>query len=590
MKKDNKKAYKGLYDKIKFTIIFRLLAFPTIILAYVLINFRYINHYKFFVYFLIAFIIFLSITYSLALLYFKKKENLSYLIYLGFIQLFIDFILISVVVLFNGGLDGKFIFLYYLLVLISGFIFLRKGVMIFGVASAVAIGISADMQYYFNIGRHAYFLSSPDKLLFLTSLNILGVLIFSWLLYHFSGELDILSGRIVERDEFIRKSQNFNRELFNSFSQGIIVLGECGKIIFMNKAAIQMLEPDSENRAFRDKAGILYNFNMKITDIFENFPLGATHEMHKNRTTTETKNDRGENALKRFELKYKDMILGFSETKLENKEYKTGKFIFLFRDITYIKQLEMESKINEGLATAGKLAGWLAHEIRNPLAALNTSAYVLNTENISFGGSDYKKLTGIIKIEAQRLDNLVNDFLGFVKVKSKNVSGSANFENFNLFLLAEDLIRGFMDSIANCCSEKAEIKIHNSINKKINVFSEKSRVRHVLLNVMQNAVQSTKKTILAGKKEFRTGIIRLGSKVVEKTGNKRYVSISVSDNGEGMDDFTLKNAFKPLFTTKKDGFGLGLSLVYSITESLNGEIEAISRVNRGTLIRISIPC
>ncbi|HEC25151.1 MAG TPA: hypothetical protein ENI54_03990, partial [bacterium] len=111
MKKDNKKAYKGLYDKIKFTIIFRLLAFPTIILAYVLINFRYINHYKFFVYFLIAFIIFLSITYSLALLYFKKKENLSYLIYLGFIQLFIDFILISVVVLFNVGLDGKFIFL-----------------------------------------------------------------------------------------------------------------------------------------------------------------------------------------------------------------------------------------------------------------------------------------------------------------------------------------------------------------------------------------------------------------------------------------------------------------------------------------------
>jgi Signal transduction histidine kinase len=56
-----------------------------------------------------------------------------------------------------------------------------------------------------------------------------------------------------------------------------------------------------------------------------------------------------------------------------------------------------------------------------------------------------------------------------------------------------------------------------------------------------------------------------------------------------MDDFTRKNAFKPLFTTKENGFGLGLSIVHSITESLGGEASIISRAGRGTLIRINIP-
>jgi His Kinase A (phosphoacceptor) domain. len=84
----------------------------------------------------------------------------------------------------------------------------------------------------------------------------------------------------------------------------------------------------------------------------------------------------------------------------------------LFRDITYIKQLELESKINEGLATAGKLAGWLAHEIRNPLSAINTSIYVLSSENMDCKEGDYARLIGIIATEVRKLDNLVSDFLG----------------------------------------------------------------------------------------------------------------------------------------------------------------------------------
>ncbi|MHB1660906.1 MAG: two-component system sensor histidine kinase NtrB [bacterium] len=586
MKEYSKSGYKDLYSKIKFIIIFRILAFSIIILAYILINFKNIAPNNFFVYSCIALAIFLTLIYSAILFYLKKKESPKFLIYFGFVQLFADFIFISAIVLLDNSLNDKFIFLYYLLIPISGFIFLRTGIMIFGIASAIAIGLSADLQYYFDIGHHAYFFNNPDKLLFLTSSNILGVLIFSWLLYHFSGELSALSNKIIEREEFIIKSQNFNRELFNSFSQGIIVLDEYDAVIFLNNAAVQMLNLNSQGREFKSKSGVLHNFHVKITDIFENFPLDAL--TYSNEPDGSAKGNNTEDNLKRFELRHKNKILGFGLTKLENSGYKIGQYILLFRDITYIKQLELESKINEGLSTAGKLAGWLAHEIRNPLSAINTSIYILSSENMDYKESDYQKLIGIIMSEVQRLDNLVNDFLGFVKVKSKNISGNSNFENFNLFLFVQELISRYNDTAKNYRNGEIDIKIHNSINKNIEVFSEKNRVGQMLANILQNAIQSIQKNTPAGKSKI-TGIIRFGSKTAEKNGGKKYISIGISDNGEGMDDFTLKNAFKPLFTTKDGGFGLGLSIVHSIAESLGGEIETISRVNKGTLMKINLP-
>ena len=161
------------------------------------------------------------------------------------------------------------------------------------------------------------------------------------------------------------------------------------------------------------------------------------------------------------------------------------------------------------------------------------------------------------------------------------MDGNGKFEKFNLFLFLEELaLRYSLNAI----------KIHNSVGKDEEIFSEKNRIGQVLANIIQNAVQSIERKPVGVKNGTpETGIIRVGSKKIKKGADKNYISISVSDNGEGMDDFTLKNAFKPLFTTKENGFGLGLSIVYSITESLGGEASIISRAGRGTLIKINIP-
>ncbi len=566
MKKINEGDFKNLYNKLKFAITFRVLAFSLIVLSYVLLNYKDIIRYSVFIYFFTAFVISITIIYYVILFFFRKKDNYKFLVFFGFFQLSLDFIVISLIIILSSGLNDKFIFLYYLLILIAGFIFLKSGVLIYGIASSLAIGVSADLHYYFDIGSHYYFLYNPDKLLFVTSTNILGVLIFTWVFYRFSGELGNLSNKIIEKDEFIKKSQNFNRELFNSFSQGIIVVDENFNIVFINEAAVKIVNLDSE-RNFKNKTGILFDFDLKITDIFENFPVNAFLKKEK-------KNGN------RFEINHKNTVLGFAVTEHSVNESRVGNYILLFKDITYIKELEMESRINESLKTAGKFAGWLAHEIRNPLSAINTSAYVLDSGYSSIKESDHKRLINIIKTESDRLNNLVTDFLGLIKTKS--TAANRNSENFNLYQLINEIILKYTGG--------TEVKIHNSVGKEERIYLDKNRIIQIFSNLIQNAVQSVEmSTSYLIKENKKKGIVRIGAKKEKKTEEKNIISITVADNGEGMDDFTLRNAFKPLFSTKENGFGLGLSIVYSVTESLGGNVNIVSRKSVGTLIKIDIP-
>ena len=566
MKKINEGDFKNLYNKLKFAITFRVLAFSLIVLSYVLLNYKDIIRYSVFIYFFTAFVISITIIYYVILFFFRKKDNYKFLVFFGFFQLSLDFIVISLIIILSSGLNDKFIFLYYLLILIAGFIFLKSGVLIYGIASSLAIGVSADLHYYFDIGSHYYFLYNPDKLLFVTSTNILGVLIFTWVFYRFSGELGNLSNKIIEKDEFIKKSQNFNRELFNSFSQGIIVVDENFNIVFINEAAVKIVNLDSE-RNFKNKTGILFDFDLKITDIFENFPVNAFLKKEK-------KNGN------RFEINHKNTVLGFAVTEHSVNESRVGNYILLFKDITYIKELEMESRINESLKTAGKFAGWLAHEIRNPLSAINTSAYVLDSGYSSIKESDHKRLINIIKTESERLNSLVTDFLGLIKTKS--TAANRNSENFNLYQLINEIILKYTGG--------TEVKIHNSVGKEERIYLDKNRIIQIFSNLIQNAVQSVEmSTSYLIKENKKKGIVRIGAKKEKKTEEKNIISITVADNGEGMDDFTLRNAFKPLFSTKENGFGLGLSIVYSVTESLGGNVNIVSRKSVGTLIKIDIP-
>lgn len=619
-------SFKNILEKLVFIVIFRPFASSIIILAFVISGI--INPSLHFpgnlIYIFLAFILFLTVLYTLILKYLSKKGKPYQLSYFGFIQLFLDLIFIFAIVLLTGGLNSKLIFLFYLLILMGGFLFLNLGALIFSVVSAMSIGAIANLQYYFNFKGHQFFISNPDSLLLLTSLNILGVLIFGSFLYHYSNGVKLLTEKIIEKDDFIRNSQNFTRELVDSFSQGTIVLDKNFAIIFINRAAIAIFDIENTLKGFNGKSGILNNFNIYINDIINNFPMEIFKENSglndiSSSVEVSVSGKSRKNPVERFELKYGDKIIGFSINTLPDNRNMPGKYILLFRDISFIKELEMESKINEALATAGKLAGWMAHELKNPLLAINTSVYLLQTKfgdgcheplseaESSADKSKYKKIIGIIRNETLRLNAIAGDFLRFLRVESGSgleeasgkVAGSNeklfadDEENFNLFNMVEELRSG-MDSVMQSRSgERVKINLHNRINPNIMVSCKKTRIRQVLDNLSQNSVQAVLAKGESGKR-VNSGIVRFGAVFCDKSDTVlpdggKFLRITVADNGCGMDDFVLKNAFKPLFTTRESGFGLGLSLVKSIIEDCGGEISVKSGKGKGTLIKIILP-
>jgi nitrogen-specific signal transduction histidine kinase len=576
----------NIYEKLKFIIVFRFTAISLAVLTYLIILIKHnsslfiYTEVEIFIFLFIA--LFLTVLYSLINYYIRKKKKERYFSLFGLIQLIFDFILISAFVILNGGLGSNLILLYYLLVLIAGFIFLGAGIIIFTVASSLIIGFIADLQFYFNVPGHYYYLYNPDKLLFALSLNILGLLIFGWILYKFSKNIKYLSNKVIEIDKVMKNAAIFNKELINSFTQGVIVLNDKNDIVFINRSGMDLVGAGIFKESQAGKAGTFYYFNLRIDDIFKDFPLNIFEDEKINSV--------------RFEVKHNGSIIGFSYSKFKENS-NSGWHILLFRDISYVKELELDAKINEGLIATGKLAGWLAHEIRNPLSAINTSIDILNTgnrkfaEDVKISDDDFNKLTGIIKAETIRLESLVKDFLGFVNTKTKTfnmniIDNSVNFEYFNLYDFSEYIISQFNLS--------EDYNIINRIDSKINMFFEKYRLQQIFVNIIENAAASVKsryKNCGNNKK----GKIRISSMkisrdfLIEQNKVSSCIILKFYDNGDGIGEDIIKNIFKPLFTTKKNGTGLGLSIVKSILDNFNGNISINSKKNKGTLINIKLP-
>ena len=576
----------NIYEKLKFIIVFRFTAISLAVLTYLIILIKHnsslfiYTEVEIFIFLFIA--LFLTVLYSLINYYIRKKKKERYFSLFGLIQLIFDFILISAFVILNGGLGSNLILLYYLLILIAGFIFLGAEIIFFTVASSLTIGFIADLQFYFNVPDHYYYLYNPDKLLFALSLNILGLLIFGWILYKFSKNIKYLSNKVIEIDEVMKNAAIFNKELINSFTQGVIVLNDKNDIVFVNRSGMDLVGAGIFKESLTGKAGTFYYFNLRIDDIFKDFPLNIFEDEKINNV--------------RFEVKHNGSIIGFSYSKFKENN-NSGWHILLFRDISYVKELELDAKINEGLIATGKLAGWLAHEIRNPLSAINTSIDILNSENRKFAedvkisGDDFNKLTGIIKAETIRLESLVKDFLGFVNTKTKTfniniIDNSVNFEYFNLYDFSEYIISQFKSS--------EDYNIVNRIDSKINIFFEKYRLQQIFVNIIENAAASIKsryKNCGNNKRgKIRISSIKIsGDFLIEQNKVNNCLIVKFYDNGEGIGEDIIKNIFKPLFTTKKNGTGLGLSIVKSILDNFNGNISIKSKKNKGTLINIKLP-
>ncbi len=243
-------------------------------------------------------------------------------------------------------------------------------------------------------------------------------------------------------------------------------------------------------------------------------------------------------------------------------------WIIGFFFIRTVKQSEALNKVLEErqkLAMLGEMASVLAHEIRNPLGSIKGFAQLVMEQNKEpkIYSSETGEYLRIIILESKRLESLTDDLLLYAKTSEYRP------EDVDLKVLISECVKNIQ---ANINEKRIDFEI--SLHEAIFIKTDYNKLKQILINIIQNAVEAISEK----------GLIEITAEIRNNT-----AEISINDNGSGMDDDTRTNAFKPFFTTKTSGTGLGLAVVERLVKSIGGSIELRSEPERGTKFKISIP-
>jgi len=238
--------------------------------------------------------------------------------------------------------------------------------------------------------------------------------------------------------------------------------------------------------------------------------------------------------------------------------------IILFRDLTEIQELKKEIELAQRLASIGRLAAGVAHEIRNPLSSIKGFATYFRDRYREI--PEDKKTAEIMVQEVERLNRVIGQLLEFarpVTIQKKPTH-------------IQSLIQHSLKVIERDAREKniiIKVEIHSDLP---DVFLDADRMNQVLLNLYLNAIEA---------------MIDGGRLTVEaKPDNESHrLKIMIKDTGKGIDKKDQVHIFDPYYTTKQAGTGLGLAIVRNIIESHNGEIRVESIPGQGTSMIIFLP-
>ncbi|MCD4720820.1 MAG: PAS domain-containing protein [Desulfobacula sp.] len=256
--------------------------------------------------------------------------------------------------------------------------------------------------------------------------------------------------------------------------------------------------------------------------------------------------------------------LDITASPIRDSENQVMGFLFLFRDLTQIKELKKQVETNKRLAAIGKLAAGVAHEIRNPLSSIKGFATYFG-DRYEDNASD-KGTAQIMVKEVERINRSVTQLLEFAKpmaIEKQQVNINELIAH-SLRLVHHDLDQ-----------KKIETKVDIDIKQAI-IHTDPDRMNQVLLNLYINAIEAL----------GDRGKLTICVQDAEQDGR---IEIRVRDNGMGIDEASLDLIFDPYFTTRPSGTGLGLAIVYRVIENLNGSIRVESLKGKGTCFIINLP-
>ena len=232
-----------------------------------------------------------------------------------------------------------------------------------------------------------------------------------------------------------------------------------------------------------------------------------------------------------------------------------------------LKEAEAQVRRGERLAALGQLTAGLAHELRNPMGTMKTSAEMLS-RSVAAENDVAREMAGFIAEEVDRTNSLITRFLDFARPQHLKL------ERSDLTAMLDGAIARFEREQAS--SQRTAVSIFKNYSPDVPpVVFDAELMERVILNLLSNAAQASPK----------------GSVVTVKTqlGEKDMAEIAVIDRGSGIEPRNLENIFNPFFTTKADGVGFGLAICAKIVDEHGGHIDVESVPGEGSVFRVQLP-
>jgi len=478
----------------------------------------------------------------------------------AYLQIFSDIVVITGIVHLTGDLESNYFSLYLVAIILASVLLTRGRAFLVAGVSFVFMGAMIELVYLPSMYPDLEAKFTPLQYLARTSIltpelmralqvkigaSFFGFFAVAYLSSYLAESLRKAGRELRDKSGQVASLQAKNENIIESMREGLLSTDLEGAVTELNRAGAEIL-----GRQIDELRG------GPISVLFGGLPGKASAHPG------------GISPPSRLELNYfhprrGQRILGISSSPLMVPAVGGVGYVYNFQDLTDEKRREGEYRAKDRMATLGRMAAGIAHEIRNPLASIAGSVKLL--QSISELDEDQAKLIAIVSHESERLNKLVSDFLLYARDR--------RFEFLPVDLVT--LLQETLVLVEHHPLFGPQIQIERRLPRRaVTMLADADKLRQVFWNICDNALKAMPQ---GGKLTAQ----------VEEAGKR--VRVVLADTGIGFTGVQLEKVFEPFQSGFSEGTGLGLALVYQIIRAHEGSIQVYSQAGSGARFVIDLP-
>jgi two-component system sensor histidine kinase PilS (NtrC family) len=495
----------------------------------------------------------IGVTYALGIAYLATLKGIERFPWLVDLQLGIDAILVSGFIGLTGGIVSYFSSLYLLPIIAASIINYRRGAFQVAVLSGVLYLGLVTAQYLAMfpewLGGDAVQLPGRQFAQYTIAINLSGFAAVALLSGSLAERLRSAQSRLKDASDEIQDLRAFNEYVIDGLLSGLVTTDGDGRVLTFNRAASTITGIPREQALGHNAAEVLQ------------VPSDARARLD---TLQQTRS-------LRVELEYRtgdgrQLEIGLMITMIALPNGRSG-YLYTFQDVTELRRLERTARMQQRLAAVGEMAAGIAHEIRNPLAAMSGSIQVLRQELPL--SEDQSQLMDIVLRESERLNDTIRSFLAYARPQKFSMT------NLDLGKVVGDAALLLRNSSEAHDDHVVDVKVPP---QPVWFEADENQIRQIIWNVASNGLRA-----------MPHGGRLLLSVAIESANSRDEVVLAVTDQGHGIPPDELDNIFQPFRSSFQKGTGLGLAIVHRIVSDYGGTIQVSSTVGTGTTVSVRLP-